>query len=113
MARDLRQFQTKEARVAKLFAKHIKLKEAVETVQASRINIGVGTPQRIMDLLQHGVLSSVALERIVVDASHIDQKKRGILDMKETQVPLVHLLTRKELKDRYVEGSSKIELLFF
>jgi hypothetical protein len=33
--------------------------------------------------------------------------------MKETQMPLVEILTRKELKERYGEGSSKIELLFF
>jgi protein CMS1 len=54
LVRDLRKFQTKEALIAKLFAKHIKLKEAVETVKNARINIGVGTPQRIMDLLENG-----------------------------------------------------------
>ncbi len=60
-----------------------------------------------------GALSSTYLERILVDASHIDQKKRGILDMKETQIPLVQLLTRKELKGRYSESDAKVELLFF
>ena len=133
--RGLRKFQTKEGLVAKLFAKHIKLKEAVKLVKKSRINIGVGTPQRIIDLLDNGrfllpwasvrmiwwwllilisgALSSSQLERVIVDASHIDQKKRGILDMKETQAPLVELLTRNELKERYVSGDSRIELLFF
>lgn len=53
------------------------------------------------------------MERIVVDASHIDQKKRGLLDMKETQVPLVDLLTRPEFKDRYSGGENRVELLFF
>ena len=57
-----------------------------------------------------GALSASHLERIVVDASHIDQKKRGIMDMKETQVPLVQLLSRKDVK----EGArGKVELLFF
>lgn len=41
--------------MAKLFAKHIKLKEAIETVKKTRINIGVGTPQRIFDLLENGI----------------------------------------------------------
>lgn len=54
LTRALRKFQTKDALVAKLFAKHIKLKEAVEMVKNSRINIGVGTPQRITDLLDDG-----------------------------------------------------------
>ena len=47
-------YQTKECMVAKLFAKHIKLTEAIETVSKSRIGIGVGTPQRIIDLLEDG-----------------------------------------------------------
>lgn len=75
--------------------------------------MGVGTPQRIIDLLEDGALKSDRLERIVIDASHIDTKKRGILDMKETQVPLVQLLTRSELKERFGTGIGKIELLFF
>ena len=54
LTRALRPFQTKDALVAKLFAKHIKLKEAIETVSTSRIGIGVGTPQRIMDLVDQG-----------------------------------------------------------
>lgn len=49
----------------------------------------------------------------MVDASHIDQKKRGILDMKETVVPLVQLLARPDLKSRYGSGEGEIELLFF
>ena len=60
-----------------------------------------------------GALSLTHLERIVVDASHIDQKKRGVLDMKETQVPLVQLLMRAELKARYSKETDKVDLLFF
>ena len=145
LTRVLRVYQTKECMVAKLFAKHIKLTEAIETVSKSRIGIGVGTPQRIIDLLEDGAfclcsvyvlstflpclalvlkrgscanllagaLKSQCIERIVLDASHIDQKKRGLLDMKETQVPLVKLLTRAAFKDRYGIESDGVELVFF
>ncbi|KAK5111927.1 hypothetical protein LTR62_004659 [Meristemomyces frigidus] len=114
LTRALRRFQTKECMVAKLFAKHIKMKEAVETVQSARLGIGIGTPQRIIDLLDNGALKANLLERIVIDASHIDQKKRGVLDMKETQGPLVQLLARKEFMNRYgIDGEQKIELLFY
>ncbi|PPJ55959.1 hypothetical protein CBER1_03593 [Cercospora berteroae] len=113
LTRALRKFQTKDAKVAKLFAKHIKIEEAVQQLKKDRINIGVGTPQRIMDLLDDGALSAIKLDRIVVDASHIDQKKRGVLDMKELQIPLVKLLTRKEFKEKYGSGDGKIELLFY
>ncbi|KAK3072722.1 Protein cms1 [Teratosphaeriaceae sp. CCFEE 6253] len=113
LTRALRRFQTKESMVAKLFAKHIKIKEAVEMVGKLRMGIGVGTPQRIIDLLEDGVLKTTHLERIVIDASHIDLKKRGILDMKETQGPLVQLLSRPSLKESYGCEAGKVELLFY
>ena len=113
LTRALRKFETKDSKVAKLFAKHIKLKEAIEAAKKTKMGIGVGTPQRVMDLLEDGALKVKGLERIVVDASHIDQKKRGVLDMKEIQVPLVQLLGREELRKRYGKGEGKVELLFF
>ena len=78
-----------------------------------RINIGVGTPQRIHDLLDEGALSVKHLKRIVVDASHVDQKKRGILDMRETQIPLVRLLSRPKFKERYEAEKDEFQLLFY
>lgn len=53
------------------------------------------------------------VKRIVVDASHIDQKKRGIMDMKDTMLPLSTWLSRKEFKDRYTAERNPIEVLFF
>ncbi|EME38800.1 hypothetical protein DOTSEDRAFT_180706 [Dothistroma septosporum NZE10] len=113
LTRALRKFETKDSKVAKLFAKHIKLKEAIEAAKKTKMGIGVGTPQRVIDLLEDGALTMERLERIVVDASHIDQKKRGVLDMKEIQVPLVQLLGREDLKKCYGKGDGKVELLFF
>jgi protein CMS1 len=49
----------------------------------------------------------------VIDASHIDQKKRGILEMKETQVPLTAWLGQKEFKERYGASTGGIQLLFY
>ncbi|KAG8624415.1 hypothetical protein KVT40_007482 [Elsinoe batatas] len=113
LTRALRQYQTKEAKVEKLFAKHIKLKEAIETVKKTRINIGVGTPQRIIDLLEDGALKSTSLKRFIVDTSHVDVKKRGILDMRETLVPLMNLLKREEFSKRYELGQDGLQLLFY
>ena len=59
-----------------------------------------------------GTLKLDELERIVIDGSHIDQKQRGIFDMKETHMPLLKLLTRPELRDRL--GSKKgVKILVF
>jgi protein CMS1 len=53
------------------------------------------------------------LQRVVVDASHIDQKKRGVLDMKETMMPLAKLLTSKHLIDRYGDEKKPVDLIFY
>jgi protein CMS1 len=94
------------------------------------MNIGVGTPQRVIDLLEDGkcflirakkfvvadsdigALSTKSLKRIVLDASHMDQKKCGILDMKDTQVPLLKLLNMPHLKERYGTDGG-IDLIFY
>lgn len=49
----------------------------------------------------------------MVDASHIDQKKRGIMDMKDTMMPLARWLTRNEFKERYAAEEKPLDLLFF
>ena len=68
----------------------------------------------ILDQLSRkGALSPDKLERIIVDCSHIDQKKRGIFDMKETQQPLMALLNREKLKSRYGEEKDGIDLLLY
>lgn len=60
-----------------------------------------------------GALSVQHLKRIIIDASHIDQKKRGIMDMKDTMMPLAKWLSRKEFKDKYAAETNPLELLFF
>lgn len=47
--------------VAKLFAKHIKIEEAKQFLERSRVSIGVGTPQRIIDLLDSGMSTHLLL----------------------------------------------------
>ncbi|KAK4461383.1 U3-containing 90S pre-ribosomal complex subunit-domain containing protein [Cladorrhinum samala] len=111
--RSLRKFQTKKNTVAKLFAKHFKVEEQVAFLKKTRSGLAVGTPQRLIDLIENESLSLDHLRRIVIDASHIDQKKRGIVDMKETLMPLVKLLARKELKEKYTDPQNPIDLLFF
>ncbi len=64
-------------------------------------------------LISVGALSSSSVEQVVVDCSHIDQKKRGILDIRETQQPLMTFLNRSELKSRYGSGSGKVRLLLY
>jgi protein CMS1 len=60
-----------------------------------------------------GALVLDGLHRIVVDASHIDQKKRGVMDMKDTMLPLARFISKKQFQDRYVNEEKPLSLLFF
>ncbi|KAL4754753.1 hypothetical protein BDW72DRAFT_101971 [Aspergillus terricola var. indicus] len=113
VVRALRTFQTKESPIGKLFAKHIKLEEAKQFLERARVGIGAGTPARISDLINSGSLKLDELKRIVIDGSYVDQKQRGIFDMKETHLPLLQLLTRSEFRERYGAKEKKIEVLVF
>ncbi|KAL4862928.1 hypothetical protein BDV12DRAFT_178165 [Aspergillus spectabilis] len=113
VVRALRIFQTKESPIGKLFAKHIKLEEAKQFLDRARVGIGAGTPSRVSDLIDSGSLKLDELNRIVIDGSYIDQKQRGIFDMKETHLPLLQLLTRSEFRERYGAKAKKIEILVF
>ncbi|OJK00699.1 hypothetical protein ASPACDRAFT_117064 [Aspergillus aculeatus ATCC 16872] len=113
VVRALRSFQNKESIVGKLFAKHIKLEEAKQFLDRARMGIGAGTPARISDLIDSGSLKLGELERIVIDGSYVDQKQRGIFDMKETHLPLLQLLTRPEFKDRYSAKVKGIKIMVF
>ncbi|KAJ9210701.1 hypothetical protein DTO166G4_7661 [Paecilomyces variotii] len=113
LVRALRPFQNKESMVGKLFAKHIKLDEAKQFCERARMGFGVGTPVRLIDLIDSGALKLTEVKRIVIDASHIDQKQRGIFDMKEIYLPLLKLLTKPELRERYGAKKAKIQILAF
>ncbi|KAL6917579.1 hypothetical protein ACHAPO_000610 [Fusarium lateritium] len=113
IVRSMRKFQNKDNAIAKLFAKHMKVEEQVQFLEKHKTGICVGTPARLMDLMDNGALSLDGLKRLVVDASHIDQKKRGVLDMKDTMMPLARFLSRKEFKDRYGDEKKPLALLFY
>ncbi|RPA91028.1 hypothetical protein L873DRAFT_1715673 [Choiromyces venosus 120613-1] len=108
LVRAVRKYQTKESLVAKLFAKHIKLKESITTCQTSRMGIGVGTPGRILDLLKEGVLKVDELKNVVIDASHVDRKGFGVFDVRETQKGVMEILGFAGVKARFESGEGRI-----
>lgn len=111
----------------------MKVEEQVTLLKSKKTGIAVGTPARLMDLIDNGnsfplfnlshdgtgpdllsgALSLTSLQRLIVDASHIDQKKRGVMDMKDTAMPLARFLARQEFKDRYTDDKKPVALLFY
>ncbi|KAG5952127.1 hypothetical protein E4U53_001586 [Claviceps sorghi] len=98
---------------AKLFAKHMKIEEQATFLRTRRTGIGVGTPARLIELMEIRDLKLHNLQRVVVDASHVDKKKRGIMDMKDTLMPLARFLTRPEFRERYGDEKKPLALLFY
>ena len=115
---------------------HIFFSQVAAFADDPRIGIGVGTPSRIIDLLNAGQLTASAqiessqetkifmlidvgaldsstIECVIIDCSYIDQKKRGIFDMRETQQPLMQLLNRHELKSRFGGSKEEIHLIMY
>ncbi|KAF8538896.1 U3-containing 90S pre-ribosomal complex subunit-domain containing protein, partial [Trichophaea hybrida] len=100
LARVVKKFQTKECMVAKLFAKHIKLKESIDLCNSTKIGIGVGTPARMLALIREGSLKLDDVTAIVLDMSAINEKQQGIFDIRETHKDVLDLLNESVIKSR-------------
>lgn len=111
VARELRGLNSAECHVAKLIAKHMKLKDNVTYMKKYPVGIAISTPMRLRDLADtDDALKLGLVKRIVVDASHKDEKKRSIFEMNELFLPLVEFLNRAEFRQRYGTG---VEILVF
>lgn len=80
-------------------------------VRETKFGIAAGTPARVLDLVKGGALRLEGLKRVVLDASYVDEKKRVLLDDKETFLRVVEFLNLEELKGRLVRGD--VEILVF
>ncbi|XP_071398753.1 protein CMSS1 isoform X2 [Centroberyx affinis] len=81
-----------EAKVLKLFAKHIKVEEQVKLLQKGITHIGVGTPGRLSALIEKEGLNVQALRYLVLDWNWRDQKLRRMVDVPEVKVDFLKLL---------------------
>ncbi|KAI8147767.1 U3-containing 90S pre-ribosomal complex subunit-domain containing protein, partial [Fennellomyces sp. T-0311] len=66
-AADLSRAMKPLGKVAKLFAKHMKISEQAEFLQKDPVHLGVGTPNRIKALVEQDHLKLDNLELVVVD----------------------------------------------
>ncbi|CAL8341689.1 unnamed protein product [Boreogadus saida] len=98
-----------DAKVMKLFAKHIKVEEQVKLLQKGIAHIGVGTPARLQALIEKEGLSLQSLTHLVLDWNWRDVKYRRMADIPEVKVDLLKLLDTGALKGCR-EGKVKIGL---
>ncbi|CAL9690365.1 unnamed protein product [Knipowitschia caucasica] len=87
-----------EAKVLKLFAKHIKIDEQVKLLQKGVTHIGVGTPGRLSALIEKDGLNLRSLRYVVLDWNWRDQKLRRMVDIPEIKLDFMNMLG-KIIKD--------------
>ncbi|ELU11502.1 hypothetical protein CAPTEDRAFT_193913 [Capitella teleta] len=92
--RDTKLFKTDAAKTAKLFAKHMKLKDQMKYLQTKPVHMGFGTPNRIHALLDSGALKMNSVKFIVFDWSNRDSKLRRMIDIPEVKKDLCALLKK-------------------
>lgn len=79
------------SKIAKLFAKHLKVEEQVAYLESTVVRLAVGTPNRIAKLVEVGALKLDDLTLVLVDCSK-DVKQRSIFDVPEVRADLFHLV---------------------
>eukprot|EP01036_Dinobryon_divergens_P030461 gene30463-39706_t len=78
-------------KIAKLFAKHIKIAEQIEMLAAETYPIAIGTPNRLTKLLGLGALHLQSTRLLIVDVT-ADVKNMTILNMNGVRDDLTSLL---------------------
>ena len=112
LTRELRVYNNESTKVAKFIAKHMKLKLNIEYVKKTKIGVAVGTPARIIDLIEHDALKLTDLKAIVIDASYQDEKRRTMMDMAELFKPLMKLLAMNQVQAQ-LEAQEGAKVLVF
>ncbi|KAI9251365.1 U3-containing 90S pre-ribosomal complex subunit-domain containing protein [Phascolomyces articulosus] len=90
-AADLARAMKPLGKVAKLFAKHMKVQEQAEFLQKEPVHLGVGTPNRIKALVEQDHLKLDQLELVVVDTER-NAKRFTAFENDAVRGDLYHLL---------------------
>merc|ERR1712126_786752 len=84
-------FKGDNCKTAKLFSKHFKLEEQSKSLSEKVSHLAVGTPHRVVSLIENGSLKLNELKVVVVDWSWKDVKMRGVTNMPMVKEQFVKL----------------------
>lgn len=79
-------------KIAKCFAKHLKLSDQLQFLHKEKTAVAVGTPNRVLKLIQEGGLKLTGLDYFIVDTSFKDKKEMHFFDLAEVTVDMKALL---------------------
>ncbi|KAI0384376.1 U3-containing 90S pre-ribosomal complex subunit-domain containing protein [Hypomontagnella monticulosa] len=94
--------------MAKLFAKHLKLEDTVNHLKTHHVDVGVGTPARLLALTECGALDVSLLRCIVIHASWPNRKDLYMMDMMETFMPMARWLAHPKIRERMKEREEMV-----
>ncbi|KAI8376043.1 U3-containing 90S pre-ribosomal complex subunit-domain containing protein [Radiomyces spectabilis] len=107
LVRALKEFST-TAKIAKLFAKHLKVEEQIQFLDKQAVHLGVGTPNRIKALVESGHLKLDQLELVVIDTER-NAKRFNIFDNDSVRKDLFSFLG-EHIASRMQNGQTKLGL---
>lgn len=99
-----------DCKVAKLFAKHMKVKEQCSFLSKSVVHVAVGTPKRISELIDLDALKLNRLRYLAIDWNFRDKKLQRMVDLTQVKNDLVDALI-KHFIPTILENNAKIMLL--
>ncbi|XP_005097782.1 protein CMSS1 [Aplysia californica] len=108
--RQIKDFLDGKCKVAKLFAKHMKVEDQKKFLSKTNCQVGIGTPGRISVLIKQGALHIESLVGVVLDWNWRDQKLKRLVDIPEVRGDLMTLL-REHLLETVHGSPCKFALL--
>lgn len=99
--------------VAKLFARHFKLKEHEAWLKEHTTPLAAGTPQRVAALIASGSLRLDSLQAIVIDQTWVDSKQRNVFDSFETRDELMKLLAVDQVVESFKRAKLPTKFVLF
>jgi len=110
LLRETKAFRGEQCKCTKLFAKHFKVSEQVKYLKSNIVHLGVGTPNRILKLIEEDGLDLSNVKYIIIDWSWRDVKTRQITTMPGVKEDL-RTLFEKYLFERCRMKSLQVGLL--
>jgi len=74
-----------------MWSKMIKVKQQLTFLQTNPVHVIIGTPNRVIKLIELSALQTVKLQFVVIDSSYKTVKNFNIFDQYDTQVDLMTL----------------------
>jgi protein CMS1 len=99
-------------KIAKLFARHIKTDEQLQLLRSSEVRIAVGTPNRLLRLLEQNGLDLTDCRLIVIDSIR-NVKKKTIFTERESREDLFLLLKNNIFPFLNSKRNERIKIVLF